>query len=243
MQLVFSCGFLRSVIEKTESVLGPGWTTWAMSNHDNIRVVSRFGRLGQLSGDERSLAKLLLGVLLTLRGGACIYQGEELGLPQADVPFEDLQDPYGIEFWPEFKGRDGCRTPIPWIADSPNAGFSQSKPWLPVPTEHQALAADLQEAKGDSVLNFARQFLAWRKSQPALVGGTISLLSSAEPVLAFERICENEAILCVFNLSNQAVSEPIKGNRRLLDGHGFSATVVDGRLLLPAFGAAFFARD
>jgi alpha-glucosidase len=243
MQLVFSCGFLRGVIEKTESVLGEGWTTWAMSNHDNIRVVSRFGRLGQLSGDDRSLAKLLLGVLLSLRGGACIYQGEELGLPQVDVAFEDLQDPYGIEFWPDFKGRDGCRTPVPWTADLPNAGFSRSKPWLPVPAEHQALAVDLQEAKGDSVLNFTRQFLAWRKSHPALVRGTVSLLPSAEPVLAFERMCENEAMLCIFNLSNQPAAEAVSGNWRLLDGHGFSATVAGARLLLPAFGAAFLVRD
>ena len=60
------------------------------------------------------LAKVLIALLTSLRGSVCIYQGEELGLTEADIPFERLQDPYGIAFWPEFKGRDGCRTPMPW---------------------------------------------------------------------------------------------------------------------------------
>jgi alpha-glucosidase len=241
MQLVFSCGFLRSVIEKTESVLGAGWTTWAMSNHDNIRVVSRFGKLGQLGGDERSLAKLLLGVLLSLRGGACLYQGEELGLPQVDVAFEDLQDPYGIEFWPEFKGRDGCRTPIPWTGDLPNAGFSKAKPWLPVSPLHQVLAVDLQEKDPNSVLHFARQFIAWRKQHPAIVFGTLALAGSTEPVLSFERVSEDERILCVFNISNRETSTQVTEGWRPLEGHGFQSELVDDKLRLPAFSAAFFS--
>jgi alpha-glucosidase len=243
MQLVFSCGFLRSVIEKTESVLGEGWTTWAMSNHDNIRVVSRFGKLGQLSGDDHSLAKLLLGVLFSLRGGACVYQGEELGLPQADVPFEDLQDPYGIEFWPEFKGRDGCRTPIPWTGDLPNAGFSKAKPWLPVSPLQQMLAVDVQEKDPNSILRFARQFIAWRKQHPAIIYGTLALLSSTEPILTFERVCEDERILCAFNLSNKQTSMQVAAGWRRLEGHGFQSEQVDAEVQLPAFSAAFFRRE
>ncbi len=240
MQLVFGGTFLRGVIAKTESVLGAGWTTWAMSNHDNIRVVTRFGKLGQLSGDDRALGKLLLGVLLSLRGGACIYQGEELGLPQAEVPFEDLQDPYGIEFWPDFKGRDGCRTPMPWTANLPNAGFSNTKPWLPVPAEHQGLAVDGQEKDPTSVLQFADQFLHWRKQHPALVRGTLELVTSTDPVLAFERVWEEDRILCVFNLSNKEASVPIAERWQGLEGHGFQAKRVGTNLWLPAFGAGFF---
>ena len=71
---------------------------------------------------------------------------EELGLTEADLAFEDLQDPYGIQFWPDFKGRDGCRTPIPWTSEKPNAGFTTGKPWLPVAEPHIAVAASVQES-------------------------------------------------------------------------------------------------
>ena len=67
-----------------------------MSNHDNIRDVSRFGSSEHLAGDDRALAKVLLAALLTIRGGACVYQGEELGLTEAEIDFSDLQDPFGI---------------------------------------------------------------------------------------------------------------------------------------------------
>jgi len=243
MQLVFSCAFLRGVIEKTESVIGTGWTTWAMSNHDNIRVVSRFGKLEQLRGDDRGLAKLLLAILLSMRGGACVYEGEELGLPQAEVAYEDLQDPYGIEFWPDFKGRDGCRTPIPWNSQAPYAGFSDAKPWLPVPPEHQALAVDAQEKDAESVLQAARQFLAWRKQHPALVRGTISLLAANDPVLAIERAGETEKVLCVFNLSNKESAYAVGEGWRPLEGHGFRFKPAAAEVILPAFGAAFFHRN
>jgi alpha-glucosidase len=240
MQLVFSSSFLRGVIEKTESVLGTGWTTWAMSNHDNIRVVSRFGKLDHLKGDDRALAKLLLAVVFSLRGGACVYQGEELSLPQAEVAYEDLQDPYGIEFWPDFKGRDGCRTPIPWASQGQYAGFSSAKPWLPVPPEHQALAVDAQEKDEGSVLRAARQFIAWRKRHPAIVSGALTLVASKDPVMVFERVCEKERILCAFNLSNREAAEAVPTGWRPVEGHGFQFEQAGEKLLLPAFGAAFF---
>jgi alpha-glucosidase len=166
-----------------------------------------------------------------------------LGLPQAEVPFEDLQDPYGIEFWPEFKGRDGCRTPVPWQSKLANAGFSSVKPWLPVPSEHQALAVDAQEKDPDSVLHFARQFLGWRKQHPALVHGALELMTSADPALGFQRVEDEERILCVFNLSNQEASVPGLEGWRQLQGHGFSGARVGTNVSLPAFGAAFFGPE
>ena len=102
-----------------------GWACWAFSNHDVIRHASRWDLT---PAAQRMFATLIM----CLRGSVCIYQGEELGLPEADVAFEDLQDPYGIEFWPEFKGRDGCRTPMVWESSNQNGGFSAAKPWLPV---------------------------------------------------------------------------------------------------------------
>ena len=98
MQRAFTALSLSEVIAKTEAVLLGGWTTWAMSNHDNLRVVTRAGQSPELQGDPRALAKLLLAALLSFRGGACVYQGEELGLTEADIAFEGLQDPFGINF-------------------------------------------------------------------------------------------------------------------------------------------------
>ncbi|MFT4189947.1 MAG: alpha-amylase family glycosyl hydrolase [Comamonas sp.] len=179
-----------------------GWGCWAFSNHDSERVATRWARpaaAGETgaggAGDAvgaRSLAQcqLLWALLTALRGSVCVYQGEELGLPQAEVPFALLQDPYGIAFWPEFKGRDGCRTPMPWQAAQPHAGFApaDARPWLPVPPEHAALAVDAQQADAHSMLAFARQWLAWRRGQPLLRTGALRFFDGVPgEVLLFER--------------------------------------------------------
>ncbi|MCH2547373.1 MAG: alpha-amylase family glycosyl hydrolase, partial [Alphaproteobacteria bacterium] len=122
----FGAAYVRKTVEEHESTLGSGWPCWAFSNHDVTRVISRWGKD---SHDNAVLAKLLVALLCTLRGSVCIYQGEELGLPEADVPYERLQDPYGITFWPEYKGRDGCRTPMPWQTKAAHGGFSEVEPW------------------------------------------------------------------------------------------------------------------
>jgi alpha-glucosidase len=108
---------------------------------------------------------------MCLRGSACIYQGEELGLPEADVAFEDLQDPYGIEFWPEFKGRDGCRTPMVWEASNSNGGFSAGKPWLPVEAAHLNRSVAAQENEADAILHHYRRAIGFRKSNSVLARG------------------------------------------------------------------------
>ena len=239
MQRTLTASSLREVMERMEALLGAGWTTWAMSNHDNVRVVTRCGQLTELQGNDSALAKLLLAALLSFRGGACIYQGEELGLTEADIAFADLRDPFGIEFWPDYKGRDGCRTPMPWSAQLPNGGFTTAKPWLPIPPEHLTLAVNEQDRDPGSVLHAFRRFLAWRKQHPALVRGDIAFLESNEPVLAFERTWNGARILCAFNFSNRSVSQPVSSDWRSIDGHGFDAECEPGKILLPPFGAWF----
>jgi len=241
MQQRFDASLLRRAIELTEESLGTGWTTWAMSNHDNIRVVSRFGSSEHLAGDDRALAKVLLAALLTIRGGACVYQGEELGLTEAEIDFSDLQDPFGIEFWPDFKGRDGCRTPMPWSSFSPNGGFSEVRPWLPVPPEHLRLAVDQQDKDPDSVLHMFRRFVAWRKGQPALIRGAIRLLPSDGTILAFERSLDRDCILCIFNLSNHEAIQELEAEWQPIAEAGFRSSLDSGRVYLHPFGAWFGA--
>jgi len=179
---------------------GEGWPSWAFSNHDAPRAVSRWA-----SEEHRDrAARLYLAVLLSLRGNAFIYQGEELGLPQADVPFDALQDPEAIANWPLTLGRDGARTPIPWVRGEVNSGFSDAKPWLPVDVRHDDLAIDQQEANKWSTLHFARKFISVRRASQALLIGEIEFLSSPDGIIAFRRKADRDELICVFNISTKA---------------------------------------
>ncbi len=221
-----------------------GWACWAFSNHDVVRHLSRWGAD---VADQTAYAKMLGALLMTLKGSICLYEGEELGLTEADIAFEDLQDPYGIEFWPEFKGRDGCRTPMVWQAGAANAGFSTAeKTWLPVSADHVMKAVDVQTGNPASVLEHYRRFLAFRKAHPALAKGAIRFLASGDDaVLVFTREGAEETVLCIFNMSAAPATV------RLPEGewaafstgdHGFSAEEDGTMVQLPAWGG-YFARQ
>jgi alpha-glucosidase len=169
-------------VRRVEELLNDGWFCWATSNHDSKRVATRMK--GNAPAKDKAVFATMLG--LSLRGSYYLYEGEELGLPQAELAFEDLVDPYDIMLYPHHVGRDGCRTPMPWHGDVPQAGFSTAqKTWLPIPAEHAALAVDVQEKNPDSVLHGIRSFIAWRKKHDALRLGSIEILNEvAEPVLA-----------------------------------------------------------
>ena len=143
------------------------------------------------------------------RGSACLYQGEELGLPEAELPFAALRDPFGIAHWPDFRGRDGARTPMPWQRAAPNAGFGGGTPWLLVPEAHRAFAVDGQEADPRSVLRFTRAMLRARRAAPALVAGGIEPLDLPAPLLGFDRVSARMRVRCVFNLSPDAAAMPL----------------------------------
>jgi alpha-glucosidase len=235
----FSAAHIRSTVQALEAQMTVGWPCWAISNHDVERVLTRWGN-GRATA---ALANLLTAMVCSLRGSVCVYQGEELGLTEANVPYESLQDPYGIAFWPQFKGRDGCRTPMPWSDDAMHAGFSHGTPWLPIPEEHRALAVTRQDADPDSVLNGFRTFMHWRKLQPALCLGDIAFLESDEPVLAFTRTLSGKTVLVVFNLAN-APADIVLPDALVhwprLEGHGLlQGEINGGRLQLPAYGAWF----
>lgn len=185
----------KAVFDHVEDVAQDGWACWAYSNHDVQRHVSRWDLSDTAA---RSLAVLMM----CLRGSVCLYQGEELGLSEADVPFESLQDPYGIEFWPEFKGRDGCRTPMVWETQGENSGFGKGVTWLPVSQDHAQLAVDRQNDDPASMLNHYRAIIALRHAHDALVLGELRDMAAKQDVLSFQRISESETIFCAFNMGD-----------------------------------------
>jgi alpha-glucosidase len=232
---------IASVLSRFETAAPEGWACWAFSNHDVMRHSSRW--MGQAAEhDFERYLRLLAGLILSLRGSVCLYQGEELGLTEAEIAFEDLQDPYGIQFWPDFKGRDGCRTPMVWEKDLPHGGFTSGHPWLPVPPEHRDHAVDAQDHRHSSILNHYRGFLSFRKGHAAFAKGDMRILSSDGDVLVFTRGFGNETVLCAFNFGGEVrvVTSP-DGGIEPLEGHGFSGTLRDGAIELPPYDA-FFAR-
>jgi len=196
----FSPEHFRAAIERTEREAANGWQCLAFSNHDVVRHVSRWARHGY----EGELGRLTAMMLLTMRGSVCLYQGEELGLTEAEIAYEDLQDPYGKEFWPNYKGRDGCRTPMVWQSAAMHASFSSAqRTWLPIPADHMNRAVDHQASDGGSMLMFYRSFLKFRKSRPELVNGNIELVDAPDGVLAYYRTFEGNRLLCVFNMTSE----------------------------------------
>ncbi|MFZ1682142.1 MAG: alpha-glucosidase [Rhizobiaceae bacterium] len=223
---------VRAVVEAFENAAPDGWACWAFSNHDVMRHATRWAAD---EADPRAYLTVMAALLMSLRGSVTLYQGEELGLPEADIAFEDLRDPYGIRFWPKFKGRDGCRTPMVWSSNSPNGGFSAARPWLPVPEAHRALAVDTQGGRSESLLAFYRRFIAFRKAHPALVRGKIRFVEAPAGVVAFERAQGAERLLCAFNLSGFAVSfDPGLGRFVALAESGLGGGVNGATIVLGA---------
>jgi alpha-glucosidase len=209
-----------------------GWPAWSLSNHDVPRLATR------LAGDDPRLTRLLLAILLCLRGTAFLYQGDELGLPHAHVPFEKLRDPEAIRFWPHGIGRDGARTPMPWT-NAPDGGFSAGEPWLPIDPRHLALSVEAQERATASLLAFTRRLIALRKAHIALREGTWRALPAPAGVLLFERAAPGERLLCAFNLSSEAIalpSEAFAGESLQGVAWDLPGEVSEGQILLPGHG-------
>ena len=222
-----------SVLRKFATVAADGWACWAFSNHDVERHVSRWHL-------DPQQARTFLALLLTLRGSVCLYQGEELGLTEAYVPYEDLQDPYGKRFWPKFRGRDGCRTPMVWMSDNLNGGFSDVRPWLPVAPEHLRISVAAQEADPDSMLAFYRRMLAWRKSRPALAKGGFEIVATSESLVCFIRRLGGAAVLCAFNLGTDPLTVSLPdGDWRVIEGPDFTGTIAGREIVLPPSQALF----
>jgi len=216
----------------------PGWPSWSLGNHDVDRYASR------LAGDDPRLTRTLLAALMCLKGTIFLYQGEELGLPQARIPRDKLRDPFAIAAYDGGAFRDGARTPIPWTADGPSAGFSATGgTWLPVDPAHRPLAIAEQEGREDSMLAFTRRLVACRRASDALRSGEARLapLTDQDGVLAFERRTSEEALLCVFELTGVGRRLDLAPGASLMfavEGANVVAGPEQPVLDLPAYGAA-----
>lgn len=196
------------------------WPSWAFSNHDVVRVASRWY---QDYDHDPALSKMLLALLFSLRGTIFLYQGEELGLPEAEIPFEKLQDPWARETWPIWQGRDGCRTPMVW-ANEFHGGFSDHDPWLPIPQSHFPLNAEDQIQDNNSTYTFVQRILRWRKTRPEMLKGKIEFIDTTnEKILHFTRSKSKNKTDCIFNLSHERVSY----NDRIIKPFGFVITGFD----------------
>ncbi len=211
-----STAMTKSAVSAWNGEQGEGWPSWAFSNHDAPRAVSRWAD----EDHTAQAAKLYAMLLMSLRGNAFLYQGEELGLPQAHVPFEALKDPEAIANWPSTLGRDGARTPLPWDDAATNAGFSNAKPWMPTDPRHSALAINVQERDDQSTLQFVRNLVAIRKNAASIRNGECAFVEGVDDLLAFYRISKDEEALCVFNLSSKPLTwRPLSEQRfkRIID--------------------------
>ena len=186
---------------------GVGWPSWAFENHDASRALSRW----LSNADQQAFARTKMLLLASLRGSIIVYQGEELGLTQVEVPFDRLQDPEAIANWPETLNRDGARTPMPWLSDAANLGFSDVEPWLPLGPDHAALAVDRQERDAQSMLAFTRRCLELRARYPALRWGSMTIVEAGDQLLRFDREHDGQRLRCCFNLSDRVAPHAIGG--------------------------------
>jgi len=238
--------YIRQTIEELEANLSDGWPCWAIGNHDVQRVATRWNKVDKQNANPAQV-KMLNAMLASLRGSICSYQGEELGLVEAEIAYEQLQDPYGIAFWPKFKGRDGCRTPMPWDNETPQGGFTNSEaPWLPVVDSQKSFAVSTQESDEQSMLSSYRQFIHWRKTIPELMYGDIEFIHATDDILVFARKYQGESIIACFNFAEnkQVLELPNNGQYQPLSGHGFDVVDLKGmKFELAAYQAAFFKNN
>ena len=235
----WSAGHFRRCIEGFRKGAPDGHPSWSFSNHDVPRHASRWAERTGASPDE--IARLAVVMLMSFPGTIGIYQGEELGQTQTEMEYHELTDPPALRFWPEEKGRDGCRTPMVWEHHKPHGGFTEGTPWLPVKAPQLARAVDLQEADPDSVLHHYRAVIAHRKGSLALRYGDCTFWDLPEPILAFDRRKDGEAMACLFNLGANEVTIDLGGEARV---SGPAKAALDGRrLTLPGWGYATLAHD
>lgn len=204
----FSAKNFMDVIQESETIFpDPYWPCYVFSNHDKPRMISRFG-------NSKEKSKLLVLLLLAVRGTPFIYYGEEIGIRQRKIPKKALKDPIanlkvlGIPIG-KFFGRDGCRTPMQWDSSIGNAGFSpdpKTTPWLPISSNSNLINVKIQKTDEKSMLSYFKKLLEIRKTENALSEGTLhNLMIPRKGCLTFERIDNQEGILVILNFNKKQI--------------------------------------
>lgn len=203
---------IEALVARYEDALPEGgWPNWVLGNHDRPRILKRVGP------DQARVAAMLL---LTLRGTPTLYYGDEIGMPQVDVPPERIQDPYEKNVPGLGLGRDGVRTPMQWDG-SAFAGFSDVEPWLPLAPDHTEVNVQAALADPHSMLTLYRRLLSLRRSHPSLATGAYVAVAAEGDLLLYRREGEAERLLVALNL----------GGEPLL----VAAPEIEGKLLLSTF--------
>ncbi|HYB38855.1 MAG TPA: glycoside hydrolase family 13 protein [Mycobacterium sp.] len=220
-QADFDAAEIRDAIENTlaAAAIEDATPTWTLANHDVGREVTRYG--GGEVGRARARATAM--VMLALPGTAFIYNGQELGLPDVELPDEVLQDPTWERSGHTKRGRDRCRVPIPWSGEAPPFGFStNADTWLPMPPEWAGLTVEKQLSDADSTLSFFRRALELRRARAEFSGDRIDWLAARRGALIFRR--RGGRLVCALNAGKRPMALP--------DGEVIlaSAPLVDGRL-------------
>ena len=195
----WNAAWIAERISRRESVFDAAgiWPTTVMSNHDVPRAAGRYSR-----GEDDAPARMATTLLLTLRGTPFLYYGEEIGMRDISLGKNEIVDPPGKKYWPLYKGRDGCRSPMQWDG-SEHAGFSSTKPWLPVHPDFPRRNVAAQSEDSGSLLSFTRSLISLRKATPALVRGEYVPLTARRGVLAFLRTLPQQKVLVAMNFGRR----------------------------------------
>ena len=212
----------KKIYEKwTDAFSKKGWGTIYLANHDQPRMLTRWGNDSPEFRDVSS--KLLTTFILTMRGTAYYYFGDEIGM--SNIKFDRVEEYNDIELLTNYaqvkaKGgdlkrflegmkissRDNGRTPMQWDG-SPNAGFSTGKPWLKVNPNFASVNVAAQETDPNSILHYFRKMTALRKSEPALIYGDWKLVDRDNPsVFAYTRELNGKKVLVLLNFKQNAAT-------------------------------------
>lgn len=205
LMLPWKAESIREFVDSYDAAVPPyGWPNYVTGNHDRGRIASSLGE---------AQARIAAMLILTLRGTPTLYQGEELGMVNGDIPPERMQDPQGINI--PGTSRDPQRTPMQWNSD-PYAGFSTVEPWLPVNPNYSTLNVEASKADPRSMLSFYRQLIALRRNTPALTLGAYRSFETDEGVYAYERAHEGKRVVVALNFTSVGQTVTLSGQGRVL---------------------------